>query len=115
MLRDTAAVLRLSGTDEVRVEVISLKVMAGEVILLELMALEVMAGQESVLTAAPVDENDSSRKQYSSSSTSPSRLKRGFPKTSNSTEPAHLTCIYSHQRTQAATQPLDHLLGGRLR
>ena len=30
-------------------------------------------------------------------------------------QPAHLTCIYSHRRTQAATQPLDHLLGGRLR
>ena len=108
--------LGLSGADEVgesvRVEVIPLEVMAGEVILLELMALEVMAGQESVLTAAPVDENDSSRKQYSSSSTSPSRLKRGFPKTPNPT--GHLTCIYSHQRTQAATQPLNHLLGGRL-
>ena len=30
-------------------------------------------------------------------------------------QPVHLTCKYSHQRTQAATQPLDHLLGGRLR
>ena len=112
-MRDTAAVLVLSGADEVG-ESARVEVMAGEVIPLEVMALEVMAGQESVLTAAPVDENDSSRKQYSSSSTSPSRLKRSFPKTSDS--PAHLyTCIYSHQRTQAATQPLDHLLGGRLR
>ena len=81
--------LGLSVADEVgesaRVEVIPLEVMAGEVIPLEVMELEMMAGQESVLTAAPVDENDSSRKQYSSSSTSPSRLKRGFPKTSNAT------------------------------
>ena len=86
--------LRLSRADEVgesvRLEVIPLEVMAGEVIPLEVMALEVMTGQESVLTAAPVDENDSSRKQYSSSSTSPSRLKRGFPKTSNATGPSYL-------------------------
>ena len=86
--------LGLSGADEVgecaRLEVIPLEVMAGEVIPLEVTALEVMAGQESVLTAAPVDENDSSRKQYSSSSTSPSRLKRGFPKTSNPTGPSYL-------------------------
>ena len=86
--------LGLSGAEEVgesaRVEVIPLEMMAGEVIPLEVMALEVMAGQESVLTAAPVDENDSSRKQYSSSSTSPSRLKRGFPKTSNATGPSYL-------------------------
>ena len=81
--------LGLSGADEVgesaRLEVIPLEVRA-----LETMALEVMAGQESVLTAAPVDNNDSSRKQYSSSSTSPSRLKTGFPKTSNSTGPSYL-------------------------
>ena len=83
-MRDTAAVLGLSGADEVG-ECARL-----EVIPLEVMALEVMAGQESVLTAAPVDENDSSRKQYSSSSTSPSRLKRGFPKTSNATGPSYL-------------------------
>ena len=76
--------LGLSGADEVG-ESVRL-----EVIPLEVMALEVMAGQESVLTAAPVDENDSSRKQYSSSSTSPSRLKRGFPKTSNATGPSYL-------------------------
>ena len=86
--------LRLSRADEVeesaRLEVIPLEVMAGEVIPLEVTALEVMAGQESVLTAAPVDENDSSRKQYSSSSTSPSRLNRGFPKTSNATGPSYL-------------------------
>ena len=109
--------LGLSGADEVgecaRLEVIPLEVMAGEVIPLEVTALEVMAGQESVLTAAPVDENDSSRKQYSSSSTSPSRLKKVFQK--DPMQPSHLTCKYSHQRTQAATQPLDHLLGGRLR
>ena len=86
--------LVLSRADEVgesaRVEVIPLEVMVGEVIPLEVTALEVMAGQESVLTAAPVDENDSSRKQYSSSSTSPSRLKRGFPKRSNATGPSYL-------------------------
>ena len=76
--------LGLSGADEVG-ECARL-----EVIPLEVMALEVMAGQESVLTAAPVDENDSSRKQYSSSSTSPSRLNRGFPKTSNATGPSYL-------------------------
>ena len=34
----------------------------------------VMAGQESVLIAAPVADNDSSRKQYSSSSGSPMSL-----------------------------------------
>ena len=113
-MRDTAAVLVLSGADEVG-ESARVEVMAGEVIPLEVMELEVMAGQESVLTAAPVDENDSSRKQYSSSSTSPSRLKRGFPKTPNSTSRPIFTCIYSHQRTQAATQPLNHLLEGRLR
>ena len=52
-MRDTAAVLVLSGADEVG-ESARVEVMAGEVIPLEVMALEVMAGQESVLIAAPV-------------------------------------------------------------
>ena len=81
--------------------------------------LGVMAGQESVLIAAPVAEKDSSRKQYSSSSGSSSRLynesiinNRSYLTNYRSNlidNCFNLTCIHIRQHTRAATLPMDSL------